>query len=56
MLKHDVGQSFLKHEVMLNEIFLELVPQDGKTPAKVPRLPLDIGRIPRSTVQPIRHS
>jgi len=35
--KHDVGQSFLKHEVMLNEVFLGLVPQDGKTPAKVPR-------------------
>src|SRR6267142_202899 len=26
-----------KHEVMLNEVFLGLVPQDGKTPAKVPR-------------------
>ena len=37
MPKHDVGQSFLKHEVMLNEIFLGLVPQDGKTPAKMPR-------------------
>jgi hypothetical protein len=35
--KHDVGQSFLKHEVMLNEVFLGLVQQDGKTPAKVPR-------------------
>jgi hypothetical protein len=35
--KHDVGQSFLKHEVMLNEVFLGLVAQDGKTPAKVPR-------------------
>ena len=35
--KHDVGQAFLKHEVMLNEVFLGLVPQDGKTPAKVPR-------------------
>src|SRR5438874_4190600 len=35
--KHDVGQAFLKHEVMVNEIFLGLVPQDGKTPAKVPR-------------------
>ena len=35
--KHDVGQAFLKHEVMLNEIFLGLVAQDGKTPAKVPR-------------------
>jgi hypothetical protein len=35
--RHDVGQSFLKHEVMLNEVFLGLVPQDGKTPAKVPR-------------------
>jgi hypothetical protein len=32
-----VGQSFLKHEVMLNEVFLGLVTQDGKTPAKVPR-------------------
>jgi hypothetical protein len=28
---------FLHHEVMLNEIFLGLVAQDGKTPAKVPR-------------------
>ena len=37
MPKHDVGQSFLKHEVMLNEIFLGLVPQDGRMPAKVPR-------------------
>ena len=35
--KHDVGPAFLKHEVMLNEIFLGLVAQDGKTPAKVPR-------------------
>jgi hypothetical protein len=35
--KHDVGQAFLKHEVMANEIFLGLVPQDGKTWAKVPR-------------------
>src|SRR5881227_2158038 len=35
--KHDVGQAFLKHEVMANEIFLGLVPQDGKTCAKVPR-------------------
>ena len=35
--KHDVGAWFLKHEVMLNEVFLGLVPQDGKTPAKVPR-------------------
>src|SRR3954468_8475822 len=35
--KHDVGQAFLKHEVMTNEIFLGLVPQDGKTWAKVPR-------------------
>ena len=35
--KHDVGQAFLKHEVMLNEIFLGLVALDGKTPAKVPR-------------------
>ena len=35
--KHDVGPWFLKHEVMLNEVFLGLVPQDGKTPAKVPR-------------------
>ena len=35
--KHDVGQSFLKHEVTLNEVFLGLVAQDGKTPAKVPR-------------------
>ena len=35
--KHDVGQAFLKHEVMLNEVYLGLVPQDGKTPAKVPR-------------------
>ena len=35
--KHDVGQAFLKHEVMVNEIFLGLVPQDGKTPTKVPR-------------------
>jgi len=35
--KHDVGQSFLKHEVMLNEVFLGLVAQDGITPAKVPR-------------------
>src|SRR5882724_10037197 len=35
--KHDVGQAFLKHEVMVNEVFLGLVPQDGKTPAKVPR-------------------
>src|SRR5437764_3383218 len=34
--KHDVGQSFLKHEVTLNEVFLSLVAQDGKTPAKVP--------------------
>lgn len=35
--KHDVGQAFLKHEVMVNEVFLGLVLQDGKTPAKVPR-------------------
>src|SRR5438128_5744479 len=35
--KHDVGQAFLKHEVMVNEIFLGLVQRDGKTPAKVPR-------------------
>src|SRR5947209_7097325 len=35
--KHDVGQAFLKHEVMANEIFLGLVAQDGKTWAKVPR-------------------
>ena len=35
--KHDVGQAFLKHEVMTNEIFLGLVPQDGKAWAKVPR-------------------
>src|SRR3989449_4578319 len=35
--KHDVGQSFLKHEVTLNEVSLGLVAQDGKTPAKVPR-------------------
>jgi hypothetical protein len=35
--KHDVGQAFLKHEVMVNEVFLGLVPQDGKTPAKVPQ-------------------
>jgi hypothetical protein len=35
--KHDVGQAFLKHEVMANEIFLGLVPQDGKRWAKVPR-------------------
>src|ERR1700694_4640039 len=26
--KHDVGQSFMKHEVMLNEVFLGRVPQD----------------------------
>ncbi|TMB12582.1 MAG: hypothetical protein E6J65_25900, partial [Deltaproteobacteria bacterium] len=26
-----------KHEMMLNEVFLSLVPQDGQTPAKVPR-------------------
>lgn len=36
--KHDVGQAFLKHEVMVNEVLLGLVPQDGKTPAKVPQL------------------
>ena len=35
--KHDVGQAFLRHEVMVNEVFLGLVPRDGKTPAKVPR-------------------
>jgi hypothetical protein len=35
--KQDVGQAFLKHEVMANEVFLGLVPQDGKTWAKVPR-------------------
>src|SRR5256885_10107141 len=35
--KHDVGQAFLKHEVMANEVFLGLVPQDGKNWAKVPR-------------------
>src|SRR5947209_2697150 len=35
--KHDVGQAFLKHEVMANEIFLGLVAQDGKSWAKVPR-------------------
>lgn len=33
---NDVGQAFLQHEVMLNELYLGLVPQDGKTPAKVP--------------------
>src|SRR5437868_4077784 len=37
MPKQDVGQAFLKHEVMANEVFLGLVPQDGKTWAKVPR-------------------
>src|SRR3984893_7731747 len=35
--RQDVGQSFLNHEVMLNEVFLGLVAQDGKTPAEVPR-------------------
>ena len=35
--KQDVGQAFLKHEVMANEVFLGLVPQDGRTWAKVPR-------------------
>src|SRR5437763_685208 len=35
--KHDVGQAFLKHEVMANEILLGLVAQDGKTWANVPR-------------------
>src|SRR2546425_9608420 len=35
--KHDVGPWFLKHEVILNEVFLGLMPQDGKTPARVPR-------------------
>src|SRR5436305_177973 len=35
--KHDVGQAFLKHELMANEIFLGLVAQDAKTWAKVPR-------------------
>jgi hypothetical protein len=35
--KHDVGQAFLKHEVMVNEVFLGLVQQDGRAPAKVPR-------------------
>ena len=37
MPKQDVGQAFLKHEVIANEVFLGLVPQDGKTWAKVPR-------------------
>lgn len=35
--RHDVGQAFLKHEVMANEILLGLVAQDGRTWAKVPR-------------------
>jgi Replication-relaxation len=35
--KQDVGQAFLKHEVMANEVFLGLVPLDGRTWAKVPR-------------------
>src|SRR5438876_12419512 len=35
--KHDVGQAFLKHEVLVNEVLLGLVAQDGKTPARVPR-------------------
>jgi len=35
--KQDVGQAFLRHEVMANEVFLGLVPQYGKTWAKVPR-------------------
>jgi len=35
--KHDVGPMFLRHEVMLNEVLLGLVAQDGKTPAKMPR-------------------
>src|SRR5207248_2959411 len=35
--KQDVGQAFLKHEVMANEVFLGLVPQGGNTWAKVPR-------------------
>src|SRR2546426_3655158 len=30
--KHDVGPWFLKHEVTLNEVFLGLVPQDGRRP------------------------
>src|SRR5262249_10531179 len=37
MPKQDVGQAFLKHEVMANEVFLGLVPQDGKTWANIPR-------------------
>jgi len=37
MPKQDVGQAFLKHEVRANEVFLGLVPHDGKTWAKVPR-------------------
>jgi hypothetical protein len=35
--KQDVGHAFLKHEVMANEVFLGLVPQDGRTWAKMPR-------------------
>jgi hypothetical protein len=35
--KQDVGQAFFKHEAMANEVFLGLVPHDGKTWAKVPR-------------------
>src|SRR5438477_1683559 len=37
MHKQDVVQAFLKHAVIANEVFLGLVPQDGKTWAKVPR-------------------
>jgi hypothetical protein len=35
--QHDVGQAFLKHEVMLNELYLGLVPPNGNNPVKVPR-------------------
>ena len=50
--KHDVSPWFLKHEVMLNEVFLGLVPQDGKTPGEgAEGLPLGSGRVPRSCVQ-----
>lgn len=35
--RHDVSPQFLNHSVLLSEVFLGLVPQDGKHPAKIPQ-------------------
>jgi hypothetical protein len=35
--RHDVSPQFLKHSILLSELFLGLVAQDGKHPAKIPQ-------------------